>query len=186
MTQTKIISATTPDWSRETPTQFWDPGRKLLKSIRDYDRYNKDSSFLSVIGRKIAILRHRFWSIVTGCEIHLGTDIGGGLLMPHPLGIVIHPRARIGPNCMIMHQVTIGVVEIDNVDPQNPSIAATIGGHVDVGAGAKILGSIEIGEHALIGANAVVTHDVPARKTAVGIPATLRDQKPRMSVPPTD
>ncbi len=82
--------------------------------------------------------------------------------MPHPTGIVIHPGAVVGPNCLIHQQVTIGI-EKDGVP--------RIGGHVDIGAGAKILGSVTIGDHAKIGANAVVLRDVPAHATAVGVPA---------------
>ena len=86
--------------------------------------------------------------------------------MPHPNGIVIHPEALIGPNCLIFQQVTIGM---GGPIPGLPRI----GGHVDIGAGAKILGGIVIGDDARIGANAVVFMDVPAGRTAVGIPAKV-------------
>jgi serine O-acetyltransferase len=85
--------------------------------------------------------------------------------MPHPNGIVIHSDAVIGPNCLIFQQVTIG--------SRDDSGAPRIGGHVDIGAGAKILGAIAIGHHAKIGANAVVLSDVPEGATAVGIPAKV-------------
>jgi serine O-acetyltransferase len=114
--------------------------------------------------RKFAVLRHRFWSAVTGAEIPLGTQIGGGLMMPHPNGIVIHPAATIGPNCLIFQQVTLA---------GGDGGAPRIGGHVDIGAGAKVLGAVTIGDHARIGANAVVLTDVPERSTAVGIPARI-------------
>jgi serine O-acetyltransferase len=95
----------------------------------------------------------------------LNCQLGGGLLIPHPNGIVIHPDATIGVNCLIHQQVTIGVAGNRGVP--------RIGGHVDIGAGAKILGGVVIGDHAKIGANAVVTRDVPAGATAVGIPARI-------------
>lgn len=85
--------------------------------------------------------------------------------MPHPNGVVIHPNALIGPNCLIFQQVTIGTREGEMVP--------VIGAHVDIGAGAKILGDVRVGDHALIGANAVVIADVPSGKTAVGIPAVM-------------
>jgi serine O-acetyltransferase len=88
----------------------------------------------------------------------LNTQIAGGLRLTHPTGIIIHPDAKIGPNCMIFHQVTLaGAVEL--------------GGHVDIGAGAKVLGPLRVGDDARIGANAVVTCDVDAGQTVVGIPA---------------
>lgn len=152
------ISATLPDWDREHPRFSWDPGRRLLKSLRDYERA-RSSPF-----RRLHVLRHRFWSIVTGADIPLGSRIGGGLLLPHPNGIVIHPEAEIGPNCLIFQQVTIGA---------NKGGVPRIGGHVDIGAGAKLLGPITIGDHALIGANAVVLCDVPPGATAVGNPARI-------------
>jgi len=161
MTDQGGISAEIPDWSRERlrPGE-WNPGKKLLASIRDYRKHRG-------LRRKVAVLRHRFWSAVTGADIPINCDIGGGLRIPHPNGIVIHPRARLGPNCLLFQQVTIG--DADGVP--------TIGGHVDVGAGAKILGAIHVGDHARIGANAVVVKNVPAGATMVGIPA--RPVQPR-------
>ena len=150
-----------PDWSRERKQAGeWSPGKKLLASIRDYQQYRG-------LRRKLAVLRHRFWSVVSGADIPINSEIGGGLLIPHPNGIVIHPSARIGPNCLLFQQVTIG----------DANGLPTIGGHVDVGAGARILGPIHVGDHARIGANAVVLADVPAGVTVVGIPA--RPIKPR-------
>ena len=118
---------------------------------------------------KFVVMRHRFWSMVTGAEIPLNSDIGGGLLIPHPNGIVIHPGAKIGVNCLIFQQVTIGTRD----EPGAPILE----GHVDVGAGAKILGPIRIGSHARVGANAVVLHDVPSGAFAVGIPAKTIDER---------
>ncbi len=152
------ISATIPDWARERPTRFWDPGRRLLAALRRHQHAR------SVVGRKLAVLQHRFWSVVTGADIPLGSRIGGGLLIPHPNGIVIHPEADIGPNCLIFQQVTIGM---------GKGGVPRIGGHVDIGAGAKIIGSITVGNHSLIGANAVVLCDVPPYATAVGNPARI-------------
>jgi len=111
-----------------------------------------------------AIVRHRCWSVVTGADIPLNCKLGGGLSLPHPNGVVIHPDAQIGPNCLLFQQVTIGA---------NDRGVPEIGGHVDIGAGAKVLGPIRIGHHARIGANAVVMCDVPDGATAVGVPARV-------------
>lgn len=153
------VDWSTPDWSREVPRQFWDPSRKLLKSIRDYQEIVNTRNPFLIFKKKICVLRHRFWSIVTGAEIDLSCKISGGLLLPHPNGIVIHPESIIGPNCLIFQQVTLaGKIEL--------------GFHVDIGSGAKLLGPLKIGNNILIGANAVVTKDISDNKTVVGIPAT--------------
>jgi serine O-acetyltransferase len=93
------------------------------------------------------------------------------LLIPHPNGIVIHPDANIGVNCLIFQQVTIGTCGSDGVP--------ALGGHVDVGAGAKILGSVHVGDHAIIGPNSVVITNVPARSMAMGVPARIAPPFPR-------
>lgn len=154
------ISATLPDWSREQKSLFaWDPPKSLLASIRAYQRH----AFKPL--RALAVVRHRFWSVITASDIKIKASIGGGLLLPHPTGVVIHDGAVIGPNCLIQSGVVIGTNERGGV----PVIA----GHVDIGTGAKILGAVKIGAHARIGANAVVVRDVPAGSTAVGIPARV-------------
>lgn len=159
------VSSSVPDLSREFKHWFaWDPARSLLASLRSYQRHRRSRNPLRMVIKMLAVLRHRFWSVVTGADVPLNCTIGGGLLMPHPNGIVIHPAAVIGPNCLIFQQVTIG---------HRGDGVPTVGGHVDIGAGAKLLGRISIGHHAAIGANAVVLCDVPEGCTAVGIPAKL-------------
>ena len=161
------VSADTPDWSREAKRFWqWHPARSLLASLRAHEAARHSMRAGHTLRRRIAVLRHRFWSAVTGADIPIGCVPGGGLLLPHPNGIVVHPSAKIGPNCLIFQQVTLGT---GGALPGAP----TLMGHVDVGAGAKILGGVTIGEHAVIGANAVVLCDVPAGATAVGIPARI-------------
>lgn len=150
-----MVSATEPDHSRETRRRRWDPSRQLIHAIR---AYQSTTGPLALITRRVHVLRHRFWSVVTGADIPINTKIGVGFMMPHPNGVVIHPAAEVGCNCLIFQQVTIaGKVQI--------------GGHVDIGAGAKIIGPLVIGDHVRIGANAVVTSDIPSDTTVVGIPA---------------
>ncbi len=159
------ISATVPDWSRETFAPFaWDPSRRLLRALRDYQASAGRSGVGHTMRRGLAVLRHRLWSIVCGCDIPLNARLGGGLLLPHPNGIVIHPGAVVGPNCLIFQQVTLGTGGPMTGLPR-------VGGHVDIGAGAKLLGGVVIGDHARIGANAVVTRDVPPCAAVTGIPA---------------
>ena len=160
MSTRATISAEVPDWTREKPRGFWDPGPKLLRTIRGYQRWRRRTGPVAYLVCKMYVFRHRAWSAITGSDIPLNCQIGGGLLLPHPNGIVIHPEAKVGVNCLIFHQVTIGV--------RNRKGLPIIGGHVDIGAGAKILGPITIGDHAAIGANAVITKDVGEGETVIG------------------
>jgi serine O-acetyltransferase len=159
-------SAHSPDWSREGKRLLqWSPPRSLLASIRAYQRHAASGMPWAGLMRRLCVLRHRFWSVVAGADIPLNSHIGGGLLMIHSNGIVIHPRASIGPNCLIFQQVTIGTAKGEGVP--------TLGAHVEVGAGARILGEVVIGDHARIGASAVVLCDVPPGASAVGVPARI-------------
>jgi len=172
------ISARVPDWSREAMhVGDWNPSRALLASIRAWQKARGDRAD-QVAQRWLAVLRHRFWSVVTGTDIPLKCAIEGGLLLPHPNGIVIHPEVRIGPNCLLFQQVTLGT---GGPIPGVPVLA----GHVDIGAGARVLGGVRIGAHAVIGANSVVLCDVPGGATAVGIPARIvgRVEAPAPSEP---
>jgi serine O-acetyltransferase len=163
----ETVSAEVPNWSLEKPRRFWDPGRRLLRSIRLYQYWRTRRGLVSACLCKLLVLNHRFWSVITGADIPLNCSLGGGLLLPHPNGVVIHPDAKIGVNCLIFQQVTIGSRGKHGV----PIIA----GHVEIGAGAKILGPVRVGAHAKIGANAVVSTDVPSKAIAIGVPARIID-----------
>lgn len=152
------VSATEPDWNRERVSRFWDPGPKLLRAVRRYQAAKKRGTLAGLLVSKFWVLNHWFWSLVTQSEIHLNCHIEGGLMLPHPTGIIIHPDSRIGPNCLIFQQVTLAG-------------AVVVGGHCDIGAGAKIMGPLRLGAHVQVGANAVVTRDVPDYAIVVGIPA---------------
>lgn len=160
------VSADNPDWSRESSRRHWDPSRKLLRSLRDYQRFHQNNKLVFKLLKKLSVLRYRFWSVISGADIPLIVRIEGGLLLPHPNGVVIHPDTFIGPNCLIHQQVTLGVKNSDSNAPR-------LMGHVDIGAGAKIIGDITIGKHTIIGANAVVTRDVPDYAIVAGIPAKV-------------
>ncbi len=103
---------------------------------------------------------------IVGWNVNLGnhTEIGPGLYLPHG-NVVVDGIVRIGAYCVIAPWVTIGV---------NGSVAGpTIGDHVFIGTGAKVLGGIRVGDHVKIGANAVVIHDVPEGATVTGVPARI-------------
>ena len=104
----------------------------------------------------------------TGIEIHPGATIGRRVFIDHGMGIVIGETAEIGDDCTLYHGVTLGGTSW-NRGKRHP----TLGRGVVIGAGAKILGPILVGDGAKIGSNAVVVRDVPAGATAVGIPARV-------------
>ena len=106
---------------------------------------------------------------LTGIEIHPGATIGRRFFIDHGMGVVIGETAEIGDDVMIYHGVTLGGRSLEKVK-RHP----TLGDGVVVGAGAKILGPVEIGAGTAVGANAVVVKDTPADSIATGIPARVR------------
>lgn len=108
----------------------------------------------------------------TGIEIHPGAKIGKRLFIDHGAGVVIGETAQIGDNCTIYHGATLGGTGKDK-NKRHP----TIGNNVLVGAGAKILGPIEIGDNVKIGAQAVVLENIRENVTVVGVPAKIVKEK---------
>jgi serine O-acetyltransferase len=105
--------------------------------------------------------------VLTGVEIEPGATIRSGLVIRHGHGIVINKEVRIGRDCELFQQVTLGLALAGHKG------APVLGDRVRVGAGAKVLGPVEIGDDAWIEANAVVLQDVPAGTSAVGVPARV-------------
>ncbi len=102
---------------------------------------------------------------VTGIEIHPGARIGEGLFIDHGMGVVIGETAEIGDDCHILQGVTLGGTSMHR-KKRHP----TLGNRVTVGAGAKLIGAVEIGDNARIGAGSVVVTNVPENATVVGVP----------------
>jgi serine O-acetyltransferase len=107
----------------------------------------------------------------TGIEIHPAAKVGRRLVIDHGMGVVIGETAEIGDDCYFYHQVTLGVARTMG-GKRHP----TIGNNVIIGAGAKVLGPISVGDNARIGSNAVVVEPVPSDTTVVGIPARPVDR----------
>lgn len=124
-------------------------------------RYNLTipARFISHLGR-----------ILTGIEIHPAATIGKNLFIDHGMGVVIGATAIIGDDVLLYHGVTLGG---KGGDGKNTKRHPTLGNNVIVGAGAQVLGNIKIGAGAKIGANAVVTFDVPENAVVVGNPARI-------------
>ncbi len=114
-----------------------------------------------------------FARIFTGIEIHPAAKIGANFFMDHGLGIVIGETTEIGDNVTIYQGVTLGGImpSIESDLQRNQKRHPTIGNNVIIGSGAQILGAINVGENARIGANSVVSKDVPANVTVAGVPA---------------
>lgn len=103
-----------------------------------------------------------------GIDLRIGTKIGKGLCFAHCGGIVINASSEIGENCLVFHDVTIGGMLKDGV-----MHVPSIGNNAVLFAGAKIIGDVKIGDNVIIGANAVVTHDVADNAVAAGVPAKI-------------
>ena len=118
---------------------------------------------------------------LTGIEIHPGAIIGRRFFIDHGMGVVIGETAVIGDDCTLYHGVTLGGTSWDK-GKRHP----TLHNGVVIGAGAKVLGPIDIGENARVGSNSVVLKPVPAGATVVGIPAHIVDPNSRVATAERD
>lgn len=124
---------------------------------------------MRLLGRLVS----QWTRFITGVEIHPGATIGRRLFIDHGMGIVVGETAIVGDDVMLYHGVTLG-----GTSGQRVKRHPTIGDRVVIGAGAKILGDIEIGADSVVGANAVVLKSMPADATIVGMPATAKPRNP--------
>lgn len=112
------------------------------------------------------LILERFIEITTGISIPAEADIGKGLRIHHFGGVIFHSKVRMGENCTLYQGVTVG-------DKGGWGVPPRIGRNVLIGAGAKVLGEIELGDGVIVGANAVVVSSVPAGAVVAGIPAKV-------------
>ena len=135
--------------------------------------------FWTIKLKMIARMISNFARFLTGVEIHPAAQIGKNFIIDHGTGVVIGETTVIGDNVLIYHGVTLGGTGNDCHSKRHPSICDD----VMIAAGAKILGNIQIGYKAKIGANSVVLKDVPAYATAVGMPARIieKEDAPHMT-----
>ena len=121
----------------------------------------------------IARIISQFSRFLTGIEIHPGAKIGKNLFIDHGMGVVIGETSEIGNNVTIYHMVTLGGISpsINSNDQRHIKRHPTLKDNVVVGSGAQILGPVVVGKNSKIGANAVVTKDVPENAVMIGIPA---------------
>ena len=162
-----------------------------IKSTQDRDPSSK--SYLQIIllysGLHAIVLHriaHPLWNMgipllpraisqlarwLTGIEIHPGAQIGKGLFIDHGMGVVVGETAVVGENVTLFQGVTLG-----GTGKEKGKRHPTLESNIVVGAGAKVLGNITVGENSYIGANAVVLRDVPANSTVVGVPGHITKQ----------
>ncbi|MDT8718514.1 serine O-acetyltransferase [Clostridium sp. 19966] len=153
----------------------------LYPSMYALNFYRISHAFYKIKLFFIARLISQIARFLTGIEIHPGAKIGRGLFIDHGMGVVIGETAEIGNNVTIYHGVTLG-----GTGKEKGKRHPTVGNNVFIGAGAKILGPVLIGDNVKIGANSVVLTDVPAQSTAVGVPARIIAKKPKTIIEISD
>jgi len=136
--------------------------------------FHKIANFFAIAKfHLVARIISQFSRFLTGIEIHPNANIGKNLFIDHGMGVVIGETSEIGDNVTIYHMATLGGISpsVNSNEQRNIKRHPTLKDNVVVGSGAQILGPVTIGKNAKIGANAVVTKDVPENAVMVGIPA---------------
>lgn len=140
---------------------FFSPGFRVVLFHRVSAALSKKSGLLRILGKAV----WRLNVAQSGCYISPDSNIGDGLFLPHPTGVVIGEGARVGSGVTVYQHVTLGRAQAD------ASAYPKLGKGVIVYAGAVVVGGIEVGDQAVVGANAVVLKNVPCNARAVGNPA---------------
>jgi serine O-acetyltransferase len=135
-------------------------------------RYGVKPAILRKLFSFLYKLLFKLMQIMTGIELPCEADVGRNFVIDHFGGIIVSGYAKFGDNCRIRNGVTVGLRRVGE------KFAPIIGNNVDIGAGAKVLGPIRIGDNSVIGANAVVLDDVPENSIAVGVPAVIKPRRP--------
>lgn len=143
---------------------FW----ALLVYRFGHARYVIRNKYLRAPWTIVSIVLGKLIEIFCGISIGVTAKIGRRLTIEHHGCIVIHGATEIGDDCLIRHGVTTG-----NIGASDPQGVPKIGNRVEIGAGAKLIGRITVGDNVVIGANAVVTCDLPDGAVAVGVPAKI-------------
>lgn len=131
--------------------------------------------YSQILGRRAPAAGHvlkQLNHLLTGADLAWQAEVGPGLVLHHPTGVVWGPGVRLGSHCRLQQGVTIGG-RGGSRDDGSP----VIGDRVILGAGSRVLGPIELGSDSVVGANAVVIKDVPTHSIAVGVPAVIRSRR---------
>lgn len=135
----------------------------LLFRLASYCHHGK--SPMRVLFRPIAILYKLYTEFLLGMELPANTVIGSGLCLFHGVGLVVHGKARFGSGCVLRQGVTVGN---KGGNGEDADLVPVIGNNVEFGAGAIVIGNVNIGDNVVIGAGVVITKDVPANSVVVG------------------
>jgi serine O-acetyltransferase len=153
--------------------KWWEQGFWVMLVYRfGRWRYSVRPALLRKAFSLLYKIAYKLVQIITGIDLPCEAEVGRNFVIDHFGGIIVSGYAKFGDNCRIRNGVSVGLRRVE------APCAPVIGDNVDIGAGAKLLGPITIGNNVLIGANAVVVTDVPANSIAMGVPATI---KPRFS-----
>jgi len=134
-------------------------------------RYGVRPALLRKLFSLIYKVLYKLIQIITGIELPCEATVGRNFVIDHFGGIIVSGYARFGDNCRIRNGVVVGLRRVEE------PVAPIIGNNVDIGAGAKVLGPIRIGDNSIIGANAVVIEDVPENSIAIGVPAIVKPRR---------
>lgn len=143
-------------------------------------RYGVRPALLRKLCSFLYKVSYKIIQIVTGIELPCEAIVGRNFVIDHFGGIIVSGYARFGDNCRIRNGVVVGLRRVG--EPTAP----IIGNNVDIGAGAKLLGPIKIGDNSIIGANAVVIADVPPNSVAIGVPAVVKPRRPQSTTARAD
>ncbi|MEH2628574.1 serine O-acetyltransferase [Bradyrhizobium sp. AZCC 1719] len=134
-------------------------------------RYGVRPALLRKLCSFIYKVLYKIIQIITGIELPCEAVVGRNFVIDHFGGIIVSGYARFGDNCRIRNGVVVGLRRVEE------PVAPIVGNNVDIGAGAKLLGPIRIGDNSIIGANAVVIEDVPENSIAIGVPAVVKPRR---------
>ncbi|MEH2620604.1 serine O-acetyltransferase [Bradyrhizobium sp. AZCC 1620] len=141
-------------------------------------RYGVRPALLRKLCSFIYKVLYKIIQIVTGIELPCEATVGRNFVIDHFGGIIVSGYARFGDNCRIRNGVVVGLRRVEE------PVAPIIGNNVDIGAGAKVLGPIRVGDNSIIGANAVVIEDVPENSIAIGVPAIVKPRRQQSEAGP--
>lgn len=164
------------DLDLDRPARQWVPELVTVRAIATvlFRLSQTCGARFSLLGYVVKQLNH----LLTGADLAWQASVGPGLRLYHPTGVVLGPDVVAGAGCVLQQGVTLGSVRERGRMADGRLDSPVLGDDVTVGAGARVLGPISVGDRSIVGANAVVLADVPADHLAVGVPARVTPRRP--------